>query len=143
MSKTEKVTEKDYERINELVAKALDKNMESLDEKEIKELQSLLLKLEAEKRAIKEKAKKENLSEVISLSSNVVLVKNALEVNEKKAFNELSPLERIKKFNKQFEEFTSSNSYKEFEKEYSERKAQEEAENLYKEHVKKYGNKLY
>ncbi|MFT4417045.1 hypothetical protein ACLM5H_24595 [Fredinandcohnia humi] len=135
------LNEKESKRLKEIIEKALSKDQGSLSAQEVKELQGLLKKLEAEK--AKKKADKESLSEIISCSMDIALAKTALKENESKKFNELPLKDKIKALNEQLDKLNNSDVMKKFSKEQAEKQEQKDFENFYAEHAKKYGSDMF
>ncbi|MEH7504939.1 hypothetical protein V7152_23505 [Neobacillus drentensis] len=133
------LTDKEKARIGELIDQALDHDKPALSEDDVKELESLLKKLEA---ANKKKDSKEQLSERIVNKMTLALGKQALEFNSKKAFNQLSPKEKAKRLGEKLDKIERSQYFKEIQAKNKEQEERAALEAYWKEHEKKYGSKL-
>jgi hypothetical protein len=142
MGNAKAVTEKEYKGINQLVSKALDKELDALNTEEVKELQGLLKKMDAERKAKREQEVMESLSEVIDRNIVISLAEKALEVDSQKRFDQLPTQEKFNSLKSQISEIANSASRKQIEKELIQKEEEEAFNVFYEEYANKFGNSL-
>lgn len=136
-----KLNEKEKQRVNALIEKALDKSKGSLTEEEVKELKRILLKLNDIEKKRKEEASKTALSEVIETSMTVALARKALKESEYKEFNKLPVSEKMKSLKEKVEKLQNG-TYAQLLKKEKEVSEKEAFEAYYEEHAKQFGKSL-
>jgi hypothetical protein len=134
-----KLTEAVIKRMNYLIGKALDKNEDTLNEAEIKELRSILLRINEVEKEAKEAKEKTSLSEVIDLGMNKALCEMALKKNEKAQFDKLPLGEKFSQLKQDVEKLQNSPSMKALLADKKEQDEKEAFEEFYRSHTEKHG----
>lgn len=137
-----KLTEAVIKRMNYLIGKALDKNEDTLNEAEIKELRSILLRINEVEKEAKEAKEKTSLSEVIDLGMNKALCEFALKKNKQVTFDRLPLGEKFSKLKSDVEKLQNSPSMKALLADKAKQDEEASFNAFYEEHVRKHGRSL-
>ncbi|MGE1163205.1 hypothetical protein ACQJ0Y_07850 [Peribacillus simplex] len=141
-NKMDVLTEKELTRVGELIEKALDHNRGSLDEAEVKELHSLLKKVEAIHEKARKKSSTTSLSEVIGRATTIAFGKQALKVSKQAQFDKLPMEEKFSKLKRELDGLQKAPLVKAFLAEKKEQEEKEAFERFYEEHAKRHGRSL-
>lgn len=137
-----KLTKEVIKRMNYLINKALDKDEDTLDEAEIKELRTIILKINEVEKKAKETKEKTSLSEILDIGMDKALCEMALKKSKQASFDKLPLGEKFSQLKESVEKLQKSPSMKALLADKKEQEEKEAFERFYEEHIKKHGKSL-